>query len=76
MLAAGDLVGGAAADALAGAVVERHGAAAGPVAGHAGEGARLGIAGGRGEPVIKKATAANVSRRVWANKCDVSAVSY
>ena len=42
-----DLVGGAAADALARAVVERHGAAAGPGAGHAGEGARLGVAVGR-----------------------------
>ena len=49
-----DLVGRAAADALAGAVVERHGAAAGPGAGHAGEGARLGVAGGRGEAGHKK----------------------
>ena len=41
-----DRIGRAAADALARAVVERDGAAAGPVAGQAGERARLGVACG------------------------------
>ena len=66
-----DLVGGAATDALAGAIVERHGAAAGQLPAMPAKALDWAWPGDAAKPVIKKATAANVSRRVWANNCDV-----